>query len=44
MKTYIQPQIVIEYLATRYSICQEISSPGGAVQGFGVPGGGGGPQ
>lgn len=44
MKKYIQPQIVIEFLATRYSICQDISSTGGAVQGFGEPGGGEGPH
>lgn len=41
MKTYIQPKIVIDYLATSYAICQDISS-GGTISGFGEPGGGGG--
>ena len=44
MKTYMQPQILIEHLATSYAVCQTISSPGGVVPGFGEPGGGGGPQ
>ena len=43
MKTYIQPQIVIDYLATSYAICYSISSDG-KISGFGEPGGGGGPH
>ena len=34
MKTYIQPQIVIEYLATSYAVCNTVSS--NIIQGFGV--------
>ena len=44
MKTYIQPTIVIENLATRYTVCNNISSPGNYIPGFGEPGEGGGPQ
>ena len=44
MKTYIQPTIVIENLATRFSVCNTISSPGDFISGFGEPGGGDGAQ
>lgn len=42
MKTYIQPAIVIENLATRYTVCNTVSS--NIIPGFGEPGGGDGPQ
>ena len=38
MKTYIQPQIVIEYLATSYAVCNTVSS--NVIQGFGEGDGG----
>ena len=44
MKTYIQPQIVIENLAHSYAVCYTISDPNKAIQGFGAIGGGGGPR
>ena len=40
MKTYIQPQIVIENLATRYTVCNTISS--NIILGFGEGESGGG--
>ena len=44
MKTYMQPQILIEHLASSYAVCQTISSPESIIPGFADPGGGDGPH